>query len=70
MRWTGEWSLNYQHQGILILSQRMPRHDNAAVIEALLSTHPNLENQLLGYDISTNTWGAYDITLRGYRRFR
>lgn len=54
VRWTNAWHLDSQHHGILILSQRIPRHDNAAVIETLLSIHPNLENQLLGYDIAAN----------------
>ncbi|MGH9172758.1 MAG: hypothetical protein ACRD1H_00305, partial [Vicinamibacterales bacterium] len=63
------WNLSSQHPGILIISQRVSHHDNAAVIDTLLSTHASLENLLLGHDIATDSWGSYDITTRAYQPY-
>lgn len=57
IHWTTAWNLNHRYHGVLIISQLVLPQDNAAAIDALLSAHPNVENQLLGYDITT----------RGYR---
>ena len=69
LRWTQAWSLSSQHPGILVISQRVSNHDNATVIDTLLSAHPNLDNQLFGYNTPSQAWHLYDIPTRGYRPF-
>jgi urease accessory protein UreE len=69
LRWTRAWSLGNRHLGILIISQRISHHDNATVIDTLLSAHPNVDDQLLGYDTTSQVWLLYDITARGYQPF-
>lgn len=69
LRSTRAWSLNGQHPGILIISQRVSNHDNATVIDTLLSAHANLDNQLFGYDTPSQSWRLYDTTTREYQPF-
>lgn len=70
LRWTDAWNVSNHHPGILIISQRISHHDNAAVIESLLSVGPNRENQMLGYDVVSHAWGVYDVATRSYAPLR
>jgi hypothetical protein len=67
LRWTSSWNLSSTHHGILIISQLVTLEDNATAIDTILSAHPNLDNQLLGYYTATLAWRRYDIAAREYR---